>query len=69
MATVKELIKQLQTEEPDQQVIFQYYVAEHFSATPEQFNQAVDDLDCEELWDDAHATLREYLTGVIQDDK
>jgi hypothetical protein len=65
MATsVQELINYLNDiEDKEQPVIYQYFLAEHFSATPAQFEGAVESLDCEELWDDAHDTVREYITN------
>jgi len=70
MATsVQELIDYLKDiEDKEQPVIYQYFLAEHFSATPAQFDSAVESLDCEDLWYDAHATVREYITGE-QDDE
>ena len=75
MATVRELIEQLQKiEDQDQTVIFQYYLAEHFefdlggSPTAEQFDQAAEDLDDESLWDDAAETINDYLFGLMDDE-
>ena len=73
MATVKDLISQLeQIEDKEQSVIFQYFLAEHFGSkwgekynpTPEQFEQAVDNLDDESLWEEAHETVNDYLYGL-----
>jgi hypothetical protein len=73
MATVRDLISQLeQVEDKDQSIIFQYFLAEHFdskwgekySPTPEQFDQAVDDLDDESLWEEAYETVNDYLYGL-----
>jgi len=62
--TVQELINYLNDiEDKEQSVMYQYYLAEHFSASAEQFESAVDALDCEDLWDEAHDTIREYITG------
>lgn len=70
MTTVQELINYLNDIEDKQQpVMYQYYLAEHFSATPAQFEDAVDSLDCAELWDDAHDTVREYITGQETEDE
>jgi hypothetical protein len=67
--TVQELINYLNDiEDKEQPVIYQYFLAEHFSATPAQFESAVDALDCEDLWDDAHDTVREYITGEQEDE-
>ena len=73
MATVKDLISQLeQIEDKDQSIIFQYFLAEHFefndgtpSPTAEQFDEAVDDLDDESLWEEAHETVNDYLYGLV----
>jgi hypothetical protein len=67
--TVQELINYLNDiKDKEQPVIYQYFLAEHFSATPAQFESAVESLDCEELWDDAHDTVREYITGEQEDE-
>ena len=64
MATIKNLIEQLsEIEDKEQSVMFQYFLAEHFSTTQEKFDDAVEALDCAELWDDAHDTVREYISG------
>jgi hypothetical protein len=71
MATVKQLIEQLQEiEDKDQTVMFQYFLAEHFdldgdSPTAEQFDQAFEDLDDYSLWDDAAETINDYLCGLM----
>ena len=75
MATVQGLIDQLnQIEDKEQSVIFQYFLAEHFEfsdlgevrqPTAEQFDQAVDDLDDESLWDDARETVNDYVYGIV----
>lgn len=72
--TVQELINYLNDiEDKDQAVIYQYYLAEHFdfydgtpTPTAEQFNKAVEDLDCETLWDEAHDTLSDYLHDLCE---
>lgn len=72
MATVKDLISQLeQIEDKDQSIIFQYFLAEHFefndetpSPTAEQFDEAADELDDESLWEEAHETVNDYLYGL-----
>jgi hypothetical protein len=77
MATVKDLISQLeQIEDKDQSIIFQYFLAEHFefndgtpSPTAEQFDEAVDDLDDESLWEEAHETVNDYLYGLASKDE
>jgi hypothetical protein len=78
MATVKDLISQLeQIEDRDQSIIFQYFLAEHFEfsdlgevrqPTAEQFDQVVDALDHESLWDDARETINDYAYGVVSED-
>jgi hypothetical protein len=76
MASIQDLIDQLnQIDDKDQSIMFQYYLAEHFefsdgtpSPTPEQFDQAVDDLDDESLWEDAHETINDYLYGICESD-
>lgn len=76
MATVKDLIGQLEKiEDKNQSVIFQYYLAEHFdffdkgSPTAEQFDQATDELDDENLWDDAGETINDYLYSLMDDEE
>jgi hypothetical protein len=76
MASIQDLIDQLnQIDDKDQSIMFQYYLAEHFefsdgtpSPTAEQFDQAVDDLDDESLWEDAHETINDYLYGICESD-
>lgn len=72
MATVKQLIEQLQEiEDKDQTVMFQYFLAEHFefedlgNPTPAQFDRAFEDLDDYSLWDDAAETINDYLFGLM----
>lgn len=71
MATIKELIEQLnEIEDKDQTVIAQYFLAEHFdldgeSPTAAQFDQAAEDLGHSELWDDPAETLNDYLCGLM----
>jgi hypothetical protein len=75
MATVKDLISQLeQIEDKEQSVIFQYFLAEHFEyadldvvrqPTAEEFDQAVDDLDDSSLWDDPAETINDYVFGLM----
>jgi hypothetical protein len=73
MATVKDLISQLeQIEDKEQSIIFQYFLAEHFefhdgtpSPTAEQFDKVAEDLDHESLWDDARETVNDYVYGVV----
>lgn len=72
MATVKSLIEQLEKiEDKDQSIIFQYFLAEHFefndgtpSPTAEQFEEMIDNLDDESLWEEAHETINDYLYGL-----
>lgn len=76
MASIQDLIDQLnQIDDKNQSIMFQYYLAEHFefsdgtpSPTAEQFDQAVDDLDDESLWEDAHETINDYLYGICESD-
>ncbi len=75
MATVRDLIEQLrELKDHDQPIIYQYYLAEHFefndkdeaySPTEDQFAQAAEDLDDDELWHDALETINDYLYGLI----
>ena len=77
MATVKNLIDQLnQIEDKEQSVIFQYFLAEHFefsdgtpSPTAEQFERVAEDLDDESLWEDAHETVNDYAYGVVSSEQ
>lgn len=77
MATVKDLISQLeQIEDKDQSIIFQYFLAEHFefndgspSPTADQFDEAADELDDESLWEEAHETVNDYLYGLVSNDE
>lgn len=74
MATVKDLIDQLeQIEDKGQPVIFQYFLAEHFGSkwgekytpTTEQFYQVADNLDDESLWEEAYETVNDYVHGIV----
>jgi hypothetical protein len=75
MATVKDLIQQLnEIEDKEQSVIFQYFLAEHFEyadlgevrqPTAEEFDQAVEDLDDSSLWDDPADTINDYVFGLM----
>jgi hypothetical protein len=75
MATVKDLIQQLnEIEDKEQSIIFQYFLAEHFEfsdlgevrqPTAEQFDQVAEDLDHESLWDDARETVNDYAYGIV----
>lgn len=72
MATIQNLIDQLnKIENKEQSVIFQYYLAEHFefedkgTPTAEQFDEAVDDLDDESLWEESAETINDYLYGAM----
>jgi hypothetical protein len=76
MATVKDLIEQLnKIEDKEQSIIFQYYLAEHFefetlgTPTAEQFDEVADDLDDESLWQDSADTINEYLFGLMDNDE
>lgn len=66
-ATVKELIKQLEEiEDKNQSVIFQYYLAEDFDVSDEDFDQAADlDYHYDELWSEAYQSLKEFFTPPI----
>jgi hypothetical protein len=78
MATVKDLIEQLNDiEDKEQPIIFQYFLAEHFEfsdlgevrqPTLEQFDEVVDALDHESLWDDARETINDYAYGIVSED-
>jgi hypothetical protein len=70
--TVRDLIAQLQEiKDKDQAVIFQYFLADHFSfdtlktPTPEEFDQVAENLDDASLWDDAAETISDYLFGIV----
>jgi hypothetical protein len=72
MATVKQLIEQLQEiKDKDQTIMFQYFLAKHFEfedlgiPTPAQFDRAFEDLDEYSLWDDAAETINDYLFGLM----
>jgi hypothetical protein len=75
MATVQNLIDQLnKIEDKEQSVFFQYFLAEHFEyadldevkqPTAEEFDQAVDDLDDSSLWDDPAETISDYVIGLV----
>ena len=75
MATVKDLISQLeQIEDKEQSVIFQYFLAEHLEyadldvvrqPTAEEFDQAVEALDDSSLWDDPAETINDYVFGLM----
>lgn len=55
--TVQELINYLsEIEDKEQPVIYQYYLAEHFSTTPEIFAEVAEELDSE-LPDDYQAVV------------
>lgn len=60
MATVKDLIKQLEEiENKEQPILFQYYIAEHFidpntddNLEPDVFEKVLDEIDTDYIWDD-----------------
>lgn len=60
--TVEELISHLQAvKDKKQPVIYQYYLAEHLETTPKKLERVADELDCNELWNDAYYTLKDYI--------
>jgi hypothetical protein len=69
MATIKQLIEQLQqVEDQDQQVIFQYYTKENFEygddeteVSDEVFEEAVDWAEKVNVWEDAFAYLNDHI--------
>ena len=71
MATVNELIKQLnKIEDKEQTIVFQYWLAEHFDEEPteEQFYEASEALWADALWQEALDTLREEVASVVARD-
>ena len=71
MATVNDLIKQLQeVENKDQTIVFQYWVASDFDPQPteEQFYEASDALWADSLWQDALEILTEEVARVVSND-
>ena len=71
MATVNELINQLnKIEDKEQTIVFQYWLAEHFEPEPteEQFYEASEALWADSLWQDALDTLREEVDSVVARD-
>jgi hypothetical protein len=79
MNTVRELIKQLQEiQNQDQTVIAQYFLAEHFDyalyegdtqATAEEFDKAAENLDPSFLWDKAAEIVNDELMEQINNRK
>ena len=69
MATVKQLIEQLQEiEDQDQPIIFQYYTKENFEygddetvVSNEVFEEAVDWAEKADVWEDAYAYLNDHI--------
>lgn len=60
--TVQELINYLtEIKDKKQPVIYQYYLAEDLSTTPKKLEKVADELDCNELWNDAYYTLKDYI--------
>ena len=60
--TVQELINYLtEIKDKKQPVIYQYYLAEHLDTTPKKLEKVADELDCNELWNDAYYTLKDYI--------
>mgnify|MGYP007092090559 CR=1 FL=1 len=71
MATVNELINQLnKIEDKEQTIVFQYWLAEHFDEEPteEQFYEASEALWADALWQEALDTLREEVASVVARD-
>lgn len=77
MATVKDLIKQLQEiENQEQPIIFQYYTAEMFidpatddNMEPDRFEKVADKVDdCDHFWDDAWEGIIEFIDEIDSDD-
>jgi hypothetical protein len=71
MATVQELINQLnKVENKEQTIVFQYWLAEHFDEEPteERFYEASEALWADSLWQEALETLTEEVASVIARD-
>lgn len=71
MATVNELIRQLnKVEDKEQTIVFQYWLAEHFDEEPteEQFYEASEALWADSVWQEALDTLREEVASVVARD-
>lgn len=77
MATVKDLIKQLQEiENQNQPIVFQYYTAEMFidpatddNMEPERFEKIADRVDdCDHFWDDAWEGMIEFVSEIDDED-
>lgn len=67
MTTVKELIKHLQEiDNPDQAIIYQYYLAEHFDADVKVFEKVARTLNSEipSLFN-SHDIISEYLADEL----
>jgi hypothetical protein len=71
--TIKELIKDLQSyENQDQPIIFTYYLAEHCvdqatddTMTPERFEKVADRVnDCDHFWDDVWESVVEAVVEI-----
>lgn len=76
--TVKELIKQLQEiENQDQTVVFQYYIAEHFidpitddNMEPERFEKIVEnEINEDYLWDDVFEEIAKAINEYEDDEE
>lgn len=75
MATVKDLIEQLsKIEDQEQPIAFQYWIAEDFefhdgkgTPTQEQFEEAIDSLHPDSLWDDAREIINDAVYEVMPD--
>jgi hypothetical protein len=71
MATIKQLIKQLQEiEDKDQTIIYQYFLADHFdldgeSPTARQFDQVAREMDPFAIWDDPANTLNDEICSLM----
>jgi hypothetical protein len=76
MASVSDLIAQLNTiEDKEQPVIFQYWLAEDFefydgtgAPTQEQFDIVADDLHPDHLWEDARVSIVDALNDLLEDE-
>jgi hypothetical protein len=76
MASVSDLIAQLNTiEDKEQPIIFQYWLAEDFefydgtgTPTQEQFDIVADDLHPDHLWEDARVSVLDALNDLLEDE-
>ncbi len=67
MATVKDLIEQLNTiREKDQPIVFQYLLAEHTDLSIDEFEQRAEALDYTDFADEMSIKMNDWLSEMAE---